>query len=98
MKASIEKTPTLVRSGSLEGKKVIILGGSSGLGLATAHAAATEGAHVIIVSGNHDRIDQALSQLPGKQEGHAIDLSKEDNIRNFFEQNGSCYYHVFIAV
>ena len=35
---------------TLENKRIIVLGGSSGLGLATAQAAAADGAEVIIVS------------------------------------------------
>lgn len=91
MNTSIGKNKTL------EGKKVIVLGGSSGLGLATAQAAATAGAHVIIVSGNRDRISQALSQLPGQAEGHAIDLGKEENIRHFFGQTGPFDHLVYTA-
>lgn len=93
MNTSIGKNKTL------EGKKVkvIVLGGSSGLGLATAQAAAASGAHVVIVSSNQDRINQALSQLPGKQEGYAIDLSKEENIRRFFEQTGPFDHLVYTA-
>jgi len=49
---------------TLEGKKVIIMGGSSGLGLATAKAAATDGAAVVIVSSSQARIDGALQELP----------------------------------
>jgi len=45
-------------------KRVIILGGSSGLGLATAVAAAEEGAEIVIVSSNQSRIDSALKELP----------------------------------
>ena len=37
---------------SLTGKRVVLLGASSGLGLATAQAAAADGAKVVIVSGN----------------------------------------------
>jgi len=82
---------------NLEGKKVIVLGGSSGLGFATAQAAATSGAHVVIVSSNRDRINQALSQLPGEHEGHTIDLRKEEDIRRFFEQTGSFDHLVYTA-
>lgn len=69
---------------TLEGKTVIILGGSSGLGLATAAAAANDGAKVIIVSGNQNRIDEALKSLPENCSGMSVNLSKEENIKNFF--------------
>jgi NAD(P)-dependent dehydrogenase (short-subunit alcohol dehydrogenase family) len=62
---------------TLNGKKVLIPGGSSGLGLATAKAAATEGAILTIVSANRQRIDEALQHLHGSATGITIDLSQE---------------------
>jgi len=82
---------------ALSGKKVVLLGGSSGLGLATAKAAAAEGAKVIIVSGNQQRIEQALKELPKGSEGYAVDLSKEDNIKTFFGKTGSFDHLVYTA-
>lgn len=82
---------------SLEGKKVIILGGSSGLGLATAIAAAGEGGELIIVSSNRERIDKALSELPPTAKGYAIDLSKESNIQAFFDSSGPFDHLVYTA-
>src|ERR1700712_2794536 len=41
----------------LAGKKVVVVGGSSGIGLATAELAKKEGADVIIASRNVDRLD-----------------------------------------
>jgi NAD(P)-dependent dehydrogenase (short-subunit alcohol dehydrogenase family) len=81
----------------LAGKKVILLGGSSGLGLATAKAAAAEGAKVIIVSGNRQRIEDALKELPAGSEGYAVDLGIEDNIRAFFEKMGGFDHLVYTA-
>src|SRR5438309_11449875 len=81
----------------LSGRKVIVLGGSSGLGLATAKAAAAEGATVVIVSGNQQRIDQALAELPKDSEGYAPDLSKEKNIAAFFEKADPFDHLVFTA-
>ena len=82
---------------TLTGKRIIILGGSSGLGLATAKAAAAEGAKVIIVSGNQQRIDNALTAIGHNSEGHAVDLSKEENIKNFFEGTGNFDHLVYTA-
>src|SRR6202000_445223 len=82
---------------SLNGKKVILLGGSAGIGLATAKAAAAEGANVIIVSSNQQRIDKALTELPAGSKGYAVDLSKEENIRSFFETIGNFDHLVFTA-
>ncbi|MCF6404699.1 SDR family oxidoreductase [Chitinophaga filiformis] len=82
---------------ALTGKKVIVLGGSSGLGLATAIAAAAEGAKVVIVSGNQQRINEALTRLPAGSEGYAIDLSEEGNIKTLFEQAGNFDHLVYTA-
>ena len=49
---------------TLNGKRIVVLGGSSGIGLATAQAAAREGAEVVIASSRKARIDRALTTLP----------------------------------
>ncbi|WP_228520620.1 SDR family oxidoreductase [Flavobacterium sp. CSZ] len=81
----------------LWGKKIILLGASSGIGFSTAMAAAREGAKVIIVSSNQDRINMALSELPPDSEGFAVDLSKQGNIENFFTKIGSFDHLVYTA-
>jgi NAD(P)-dependent dehydrogenase (short-subunit alcohol dehydrogenase family) len=82
---------------SLEGKRVILMGASSGIGLATAKAAAEEGARVVIVSSNQQRIDKALAELPAGSEGYAVDLSREANIKDFFGKIGAFDHLVFSA-
>jgi len=81
----------------LTGKRVILLGASSGIGLATAKIAAAEGAGIVIVSGNRHRIDQALKELPAGSEGYAVDLGKEENIRDFFASMGRFDHLVYSA-
>jgi NAD(P)-dependent dehydrogenase (short-subunit alcohol dehydrogenase family) len=82
---------------TLKNKRVIILGGSSGLGLATAQAAAADGAEVIIVSSNQQRIEKALKTLPGNSKGFALSLDKEENIRTFFAGTGNFDHLVYTA-
>jgi NAD(P)-dependent dehydrogenase (short-subunit alcohol dehydrogenase family) len=43
----------------LAGQKVVVVGGSSGIGLATAELAKHEGADVIIASHNAERLNAA---------------------------------------
>jgi NAD(P)-dependent dehydrogenase (short-subunit alcohol dehydrogenase family) len=81
----------------LPGRRVILLGASSGIGLATARMAATEGARIVIVSGNQRRVDQALKELPAGSEGYAVDLGKEENIRDFFSSTGRFDHLVYSA-
>jgi len=85
------------KNSPLTGKRVILLGASTGIGFATAKAAAEEGANVVVVSGNRQRIDNALRSLPAGSEGHAVDLSKEENIRDFFQHIGSFDHLVYSA-
>ena len=82
---------------TLSGKRIIIMGGSSGLGLATAQAAAAEGANIIIVSSRQQRINEALTTLTGNHEGYAVDLGKEENIKAFFNGIGRFDHMVYTA-
>ena len=82
---------------SLNGKKVVVLGGSSGIGFATAKAAAAEGAHVIITSSNQQRIDKALKQLPQSSKGYAADLTDEQQVAALFGKLGDIDHLVFTA-
>lgn len=82
---------------SLTGKRVVVLGGSSGIGLATAQAAATAGAAVVIASSQQARIDQALTTLPGGSEGRAVDLTDAPAVKGFFENLGPIDHLVFTA-
>ena len=81
----------------LNGKKIIVLGGTSGIGLATAKAAADEGAHVVVASSRQKSIDAALALLPGKAEGRVLDLSREDAIADFFKAAGEFDHLVYTA-
>ncbi|WP_406274983.1 glucose 1-dehydrogenase [Nocardia sp. NBC_00881] len=48
-----------------DGKVALITGGSSGMGLATAHRLLTEGAHVIITGRDKTRLDAAIEKIDG---------------------------------
>jgi NAD(P)-dependent dehydrogenase (short-subunit alcohol dehydrogenase family) len=82
---------------TLHEKRIVVLGGSSGIGLAVAQAAAREGADVIIASSRQGRVDAALKTLPPRAEGHALDLSDETAIGALFAQLGSFDHLVFTA-
>jgi NAD(P)-dependent dehydrogenase (short-subunit alcohol dehydrogenase family) len=82
---------------NLQGKRVVICGGSSGIGLATARAAAAEGAPVVIVSSRQARVDEALASLPPNAEGHAVDLTNEAAVRAFFSRLGGFDHLVYTA-
>jgi NADP-dependent 3-hydroxy acid dehydrogenase YdfG len=56
--------------GPLAGRAVLVVGGSSGIGAATAHAAAAAGARVGVIARRSERLAELLGALPGT--GHAV--------------------------
>jgi 3-oxoacyl-[acyl-carrier protein] reductase len=68
----------------LDGKTIIVTGGSQGIGFAVAKKCAEESAHVIIVARNEKELSGAVEQLPGN--GHAyyrLDVGDLDKVRAF---------------
>ncbi|MGA7489638.1 MAG: SDR family oxidoreductase [Xanthobacteraceae bacterium] len=81
---------------SLSGKRVVVLGGTSGIGLATAKAAEREGAAVVVAASRKQRLDSALASLRGA-EGQVADASDEAQVRALFERIGAFDHLVFTA-
>jgi NAD(P)-dependent dehydrogenase (short-subunit alcohol dehydrogenase family) len=69
-------------------QKVVVVGGSSGMGLATAKRLAREGAHVVIASRSEAKLKAALAEIEGKAEAKALDFTDEECVRRFFESVG----------
>jgi NAD(P)-dependent dehydrogenase (short-subunit alcohol dehydrogenase family) len=82
----------------LDGKRVVIIGGSSGIGLETARLALAEGARVTIAGRSENRLRRAAdSVLSGGDRLRAVvaDLSEEASIRSLFTGE-SQVDHVFV--
>lgn len=82
---------------TLEGERIVVLGGSSGIGLAVAQAAAEQGASVVIASSRQARVDEALGALPAGSEGHALDLADEAAVAALFARLGAFDHLAFTA-
>ncbi|HET9401813.1 MAG TPA: SDR family oxidoreductase [Candidatus Acidoferrales bacterium] len=82
---------------ALTGKRIVVLGGSSGIGLAVARQVVARGARAIIASSNAERVKQAVETLDGTAEGHTLDLSNERDIQTFFQKIGDFDHLVFTA-
>ena len=82
---------------ALDGQKIVVIGGSSGMGLATARAAALDGAQVTIASRRQERVDAALSELPDGCQGEALDVRDETQVAALFERIGELDHLTFTA-
>jgi NAD(P)-dependent dehydrogenase (short-subunit alcohol dehydrogenase family) len=70
----------------LAGKKVVVVGGSSGIGLSTAELAKSEGADVVIASRNADRLKAAAAKLGAT--AIVTDVTSDDSVTQLFRQCG----------
>ena len=68
----------------LQGQQVLVLGGTSGLGLATAAGALRAGAQVHVGGRDPQRLAEALAQLGPKASGACVDLADEGSVQAFF--------------
>ena len=82
---------------TLNGKRVIVLGGTSGIGFAVARAAAGQGAEVTVASSRQSSVDKALATLPATAGGSALDLRSSSAISAFFENIGEFDHLVYTA-
>ena len=82
---------------TLLNKRIALLGGSSGIGLAVAQQVVEQGAHPIIASSNAERVQNAVATVGGKAEGHTLELSDEASIERFFRKLGAFDHLVYTA-
>ncbi len=59
----------------LEGRRLLVIGGSSGIGEATARRAAQAGATVTIASRSRDKLEAALQRLPAGTAAAVLDVT-----------------------
>lgn len=75
-------------SHSLRGKRVVVIGGASGIGFAVAGHAQAEGAEVVIASSSEAKVATAASLVPGAT-GRVVDLRDEASVSAFFAALGA---------
>jgi NAD(P)-dependent dehydrogenase (short-subunit alcohol dehydrogenase family) len=80
----------------LDGKQLLIIGGSSGIGLETARLALAEGAFVKIAGRSEERLRKAAQNLASDRMRSVVaDLSDESSIRSLFA-NETRIDHIFV--
>jgi NAD(P)-dependent dehydrogenase (short-subunit alcohol dehydrogenase family) len=82
--------------GRLEGKTVVITGGNSGIGLATAERFVAEGAHVFIVGRRQSELDKAVGSIGGDITAIQGDVSILGDIDRVFATVSAVKGHVDI--
>jgi NAD(P)-dependent dehydrogenase (short-subunit alcohol dehydrogenase family) len=82
---------------SLEGSKVVVVGGSSGIGLASAASAAAEGARVIIAGRSKERLSAARRSIEAPVEARQLDMTDDASIEAFFGELGPLDHLVITA-
>jgi NAD(P)-dependent dehydrogenase (short-subunit alcohol dehydrogenase family) len=70
----------------LAGAKVVVLGGASGIGFATAELARREGADVVIASRNGERLTAAAKKISATP--IVTDVTSDDSVGDLFRQCG----------
>jgi NAD(P)-dependent dehydrogenase (short-subunit alcohol dehydrogenase family) len=73
-----------MKRASLEGQHVVIIGGSSGMGLATAELALMAGARVTIAGRSGERLERAASVLGGKARTAMVDATSRPAVEGLF--------------
>jgi NAD(P)-dependent dehydrogenase (short-subunit alcohol dehydrogenase family) len=84
------------REPQLTGQTVVLLGGSAGIGLETARLARAEGAAVVLVGRNAERLERAAREV-GAQTTAAFDATDPDALERFFEDLPKPIDHVLVT-
>jgi NAD(P)-dependent dehydrogenase (short-subunit alcohol dehydrogenase family) len=72
-------------SGKFENKVMVVTGGTSGIGLATAKHFAAEGASVFITGRRQEELDAAVKPIGGQVSGVRADISKLADIDRLYD-------------
>jgi len=81
----------------LDGAKVVVIGGASGVGFAVAAGALETGAEVVVGSSQAPRIEAAAKKLGLGAKGLVVDVKDEASVAAFFEAAGPFDHLVFTA-
>jgi len=81
----------------LQGKRVVVVGGSSGMGQATAKLLAEQGASVTIASRSKEKLRAAAEAIGHSVVTCELDMTDETQVQAFFEMTGSIDHLVITA-
>ena len=73
---------------SLIDRRIVIIGGSSGIGLMTAMEAVARGARVVIGGRTPDRLTETAAKIGSNVETYQVDATDEAAMKSFFAKVG----------
>ncbi|MGW9128545.1 SDR family oxidoreductase [Paenibacillus chitinolyticus] len=82
---------------TLAGKKIVIIGGSSGIGLETAALALEQGAEVVIASRSADKLRQARNTLGSSVSAYELDMADEQAVKEFMTRDVKRLDHLVVT-
>lgn len=82
---------------NLKNARVLVIGGTSGIGLGVASAVAERGATPIVVSRRQSSVDRALAELPEGTRGATVDLTDQSALDRLAADIGDIEHLVFTA-
>ena len=94
--ATATSTSPSRREPELLGRTVVVIGGSAGIGLETARRARVEGADVVLVARDRERLDHAAREL-GAISSAAFDATDFDRLERFFRELPGPVDHVLVT-
>lgn len=81
----------------LDGQRVVVVGGTSGIGFAVAQGALADGAEVVVASSQPRKVERAVERLQGRASGVTLDVTDEAAVGAVFEQLGGFDHLAFTA-
>jgi NAD(P)-dependent dehydrogenase (short-subunit alcohol dehydrogenase family) len=85
-----------VTAPKLAGQTVVLIGGSAGIGLETARLARAEGADVVLVGRDRERLDRAAREVEARSTA-AFDATDPASLRGFFQDLPAPIDHVLVT-
>jgi len=85
-----------IEVGMFKNKRILVIGGSSGIGEATALRASEEGAIVTIASRTEERLQSALLRLPAGTLSSVLDVRDSLQVKDFFNKH-KAWDHVILT-
>jgi NAD(P)-dependent dehydrogenase (short-subunit alcohol dehydrogenase family) len=93
---AVTDSSAAVRTPALAGQTVVVLGGSSGIGLATARSARAEGAELVLTGRDPERLRRAADDVGARQHA-AFDAHDPERLDTFFGSLPGPVDHIMVT-